>query len=323
MSFADSFKLDIFNTTNDDFEARSLSLFDFQYHQCDIYRDYCQALNKRPANVKSLSEIPFLPIEFFKNHVIQSGKWKEQYIFKSSGTTHSGRSKHYVKDLQYYLQVTQKIFEEAYGPMEHLKILALLPSYQEQGESSLIAMVDAFFEKTANGSGYFLNDSSNLLKELRTNSTRKILLGVSFALLDLADKHYATPLDNVTIMETGGMKGRRKELTRMELHERLKSSFSVGEIHSEYGMTELFSQAYGINGIFKFPPWARVFVREVNDPFTYVRDGATGGVNIIDLANVDTCAFLETKDLGRQYHEEFEILGRFDNSDVRGCNLMI
>lgn len=322
MQFADNLKKTISEVNDKNFEIISLQVFEYQFETCQVYNKFCKSLRKTPKNVKSLSQIPFLPVEFFKNHAIKSGEWKEEKIFKSSGTTKTGRSQHFVKDLDFYRSTSAKSFERVYGPLKNIQLLALLPSYQEQGDSSLIEMVDHFLKSTLPDSGYILTQKRmDLEKALKDSSIRKVLMGVSYSLLDLAETT-PHPLENVKIMETGGMKGRRKELTRAELHKTLKEAFDQPSIHSEYGMTELMSQAYGENGHFQFPKWAKVLIRDINDPFSYQKK-KTGGINVIDLANVDTCSFIETKDLGRVTADTFEVLGRFDNSDVRGCNLLI
>ena len=305
------------------FETAALALFDYQFHENKLYQSYCKYLSKNPTNVRHVTDIPFLPISFFKSHQIQSGSWVPEKIFKSSGTGNATRSQHFVKDLRFYLENTVRSFESFYGQLDGYQISALLPSYQEQGDSSLIAMIDHFMSKTSN-SAYYLNRDEKLLEDLQQNQGPSLLIGVSFALLDLAEKHNLN-LKNQIIMETGGMKGRRKEMIREELHSVLQEAFSLSEIHSEYGMCELFTQAYASQkGTFRFPNWARMWVRDINDPFVYLPEGRSGGVNIIDLANIDTCAFIETKDLGKKGDNyTFEILGRFDNSDIRGCNLLI
>lgn len=320
MSFADSFKKAIFNINEKNFESYALELFSYQFKHCLPYQHYCDLLGKTPQNIKTLRQIPFLPIECFKNHAVKSEKWKEEKIFMSSGTTQTGRSRHYIKDLFFYQKVAKNAFSSHYKDLEEYRILALLPSYLEQGDSSLIAMIDDFMQHSAKGSGYYLNNYDELVEALETKDPT-LLIGVSYALLDLAEQ-YPSQLSNTIIMETGGMKGRRKEIIRDEFHLILKKAFQQDSIHSEYGMTELMSQAYGRNGYFKFPGWAHVYIRDINDPFSYLMDGKTGGINIIDLANVDSCAFIETKDLGKKHQDFFEILGRFDNSDIRGCNLM-
>ncbi|MEP1097470.1 MAG: acyl transferase [Cyclobacteriaceae bacterium] len=321
MQFAESFKETIFTVNEQNFESYCLEVFQYQYAECQVYQKYCNLVQKNPNSITGISQIPFLPIEFFKSNQIKSGNWHEQKVFRSSGTTQTGRSEHYVKDLDFYHRISKKAFEDHFETLDSLQILALLPSYQEMGDSSLIAMVDHFISLSNEDSGYVLNDSDKLPNELVTTKNQKLLLGVSYALLDLADKH-PTSVENVQIMETGGMKGRRNEMTRAELHEKLKDAFKVQEIFSEYGMTELMSQAYGKNGDFRFPDWVKVLIRDINDPFCYLGNEKTGGINVIDLANVDSCSFIETKDLGKSQNRTFEVLGRFDNSDVRGCNLM-
>ncbi len=321
MPFAESFKESIFTINAENFEPFCLDVFNYQYMECSVYHSYSNLLGKNPTNVSSIEEIPFLPIEFFKNHSVKSGHWKEEKIFQSSGTTNTGRSRHFVKDLNFYWHLSKKIFESWFGPIENIQIMALLPSYLEMGDSSLISMVDHFLTESDPKSGYSLDSFEELILKLDEKDTKKVLFGVSYALLDLSEK-FQKPLKNVQIIETGGMKGRRKEITRKELHQNLRISFEIDEIHSEYGMTELMSQAYGKNGQFQFPNWSKVLIRDINDPFSYVEDGKTGGINIIDLANIDSCSFIETKDLGRKHFRGFEVLGRFDNSDVRGCNLM-
>lgn len=323
MSFSDSFKKDIYQIEESNFEAAAIALFDYQWHENILYQSYCQFLGKNPTNVKKLIDIPFLPIAFFKSHALQSGNWMPEKVFKSSGTGNTERSQHLIKNLNFYLENTTRAFEAFYGPVGQYQFRALLPSYQEQGDSSLIAMVDHFMSKTE-GSAYYLNRDEALIKDLRHSTGPSMLIGVSFALLDLAEK-YELDMSTQIIMETGGMKGRRKEMIRDELHMVLKNAFHLGDIHSEYGMCELFTQAYALDsGVFRFPPWAQVLIRDINDPFDYLLENRTGGINIVDLANVDSCAFIETKDLGKHDRKgTFEVLGRFDNSDIRGCNLLI
>lgn len=320
----EKFTQELFSTHKDNFETKSLELFSYQYQTNATYRHYCTQLNKHPANVQSLQEIPFLPISFFKSHHLKCGTWETEKIFKSSGTTGMKRSQHHCPSEAFYLQNTEKIFEQQYGALSGFEILALLPSYQEQGDSSLISMVDHFITSSKPESRYYLHQENELIDRLsKPTSHKKLLIGVSFALLDLAEKHNIET-ENLIVMETGGMKGRRKELIREELHQILRDAFHVAEIHSEYGMTELSSQAYGSSGHFTFPSWCAALTRDINDPFSYVDQGKTGGLNIIDLANVHTCAFIETKDLGRQVNsDQFDVLGRFDNSDIRGCNLLV
>lgn len=322
MQFADRFKNDILTINETNYESHVLEVFDYQFHQCKIYQEYCTALGKNPSNTKRIHQIPFLPIEFFKNHAVKSGNWKEEKIFKSSGTTQLGRSVHFVKDLAFYRELSKHAFEAMFVSLTNLQLLALLPSYQQQGESSLIEMVDFFIRKSSPKSNYYLRDDQGLAEALAATDEKKLLIGVSYALLDFIENN-SISTHNTMIMETGGMKGRRKEMTRAELHKNLTKGFNQEEIYSEYGMTELFSQAYGKNGLFSFPKWASVLIRDINDPFCYLGEKKTGGINIIDLANIDSCSFIETKDLGRSHKNAFEVLGRFDNSDIRGCNLMI
>lgn len=321
MQFAESFKETIFTINDQNFESYCLEVFNYQYSECSVYNQYCNYLKKNPNTVNKVYEIPFLPIEFFKNHAIKTGQWKEEKIFKSSGTTQTGRSQHHVRSLSFYHSVSKKIFEEYFGELASVELIALLPSYQEMGDSSLIDMIDFFISNSLPNSGYSLNNWDDLIERLGSTTKKKLLFGVSYALLDFAEK-YNLNLDNIQFIETGGMKGRRKELTRTELHQKLKNSFNASGIHSEYGMTELMSQAYGFDGDFKFPNWVKVLIRDINDPFVYQDRGKIGGINVVDLANIDTCSFIETKDLGKIHDKTFEVLGRLDNSDIRGCNLM-
>lgn len=318
MKFADNFKNQIFSIDNASFNEASIEIFNYQYHNNKIYKKFCDSLKRDLRNIKKIEEIPFLPIDLFKNHAIKSGEWIEEKIFKSSGTTSSQRSKHYIKNVDFYLQNTLNIFNELVGTISDNEIIALLPSYQEQGDSSLICMVDHFMRVSHQKSFYALDSD---IKDLLESNQKKILIGVSYALWDLSNKNI-TP-KNTLVIETGGMKGRKKEIVRSELHSILCKGLNQKVIWSEYGMTELQSQAYGVNGYFKFPKWAKAFIRDINDPFHFIANGKTGGLNIIDLANIDSCSFIETKDLGRSNEQYFEVLGRFDNSDIRGCNLMI
>lgn len=327
MSFNNSFKQKLFRLDSDKFECVALELFQHQALHNQLYNEYIQNIGVKIEDVSSIYEIPFLPIEFFKYHDIKTHSWNSRYIFESSGTTGIKTSKHHVMDPEFYQAHTLDLFEYFYGDVQEYHILALLPSYIERSNSSLIFMVDHMIKKSeSNYSGFYLDDFNLLTTRLinAKNTNRKVLLiGVSFALLDLIER-INIDLSGVIIMETGGMKGRRAEMTRYELHERLKKGFNVSNIHSEYGMTELFSQMYMTNnGIFNEPNTMKVLVRDINDPFSYLDDGRHGGMNIIDLANVDTCGFIETKDIGRKMDDGVEVLGRFDNSDIRGCNLMI
>lgn len=310
-----------------DFDALALEIFQYQARENSVYASYLQHLDVSAERITELKQIPFLPIELFKTQKICSGSWKPETIFESSGTGYGLRSKHYVQDIAFYQAAALKAFERLYGPVGDYTILALLPSYLERQNSSLVAMVQFFIDKAGDPlSGFFLHDQQALLNRLeaaKQTGKKALLIGVSFALLDLAES--GADLQGVIVMETGGMKGRRKELIRAELHKQLQDGLGVETIHSEYGMTELLSQAYAQkNGIFETPNWMRVLVRDVNDPFAYVKHGRTGGVNVIDLANVHSCSFIETQDLGISYpNSTFEILGRFDNSELRGCNLLL
>lgn len=319
----------IFNIqTETEFENLAIQIFKFQFENNRVYRSFCDLLYIHPSDVKSLKDIPFLPIQFFKSHPVLSSKESVQTTFTSSGTTGSNTSKHLVTNLEIYEQSFKKGFEHFYGAIEDYVVLALLPSYLERSGSSLIYMVDAFIKQSNHTeSGFYLNNLSELKDRLTTvdsQGKKVLLIGVSFALLDLVEAHQFQ-LKNTIIMETGGMKGRRKELVRDELHAILKQGFGVDAIHSEYGMTELLSQAYSQgNGIFNCPNWMRIVTRDTEDALTLQPTGKAGGINVIDLANINSCSFIATQDLGRVYqNNSFEIIGRFDTSDIRGCNLMV
>lgn len=321
------FKESILNINDDSFEELSLEIFNFQVEENKTYKEYVSSLGIAKTDVKSIHQIPFLPIEFFKSFDIKSGNWTPERKFLSSGTTSAVRSKHLIEDENFYRATCKSIFECFYEPIKNTTILALLPSYQEQGNSGLINMVDFFIQESeAVNSGYFLNDYTRLeeviVKELAENRN-VILFGVSFALLEFSK--YAGNLKGLTVIETGGMKGRGREYTKQELHEVLMDGLGVDQIHSEYGMTELMSQAYSRReGRFDTPAWMGIVIREMNDPFNYMPRGRAGGINVIDLANVHSCSFIETKDIGIVYEDrKFEILGRIDNSDLRGCNLLV
>ena len=319
---------DIFNIKSDaDFEALALDVFKFQFKENKVYRSFCDLLYKHPSDIKSVSEIPFLPIQFFKSRDVLSSSEPIEKTFSSSGTTGSITSKHLITDLSFYKKSYLKAFKHFYGNIEDYVVLALLPSYLERDGSSLIYMVDDLIKKSKQPkSGFYLNNIEELANTLQTLETKKqktLLIGVSFALLDLVEA-YQLNLKHTTIMETGGMKGRRKEIIRQELHQILKTGFGVNQIHSEYGMTELLSQAYSKgNGVFECPPWMKILTRDTEDALTIQQPNRTGGINVIDLANVNSCSFIATQDLGKVYDNgQFEIIGRFDNSDIRGCNLM-
>lgn len=320
---------DIFTISSQkQFEKIALKIFRFQYENNKVYREFCDFLNTDVQKVKSLDKIPFLPIQFFKSHDVVSNNETVQESFTSSGTTGMITSKHQVTDISLYEQSYRLAFSEFYGNIEDYAILALLPSYLERSGSSLIYMVKDLIELSNNEhSGFYLHNygelTSNLI-ELDSSGQNVILIGVTYALLDLIEKQNFQ-LKNTIIMETGGMKGKRKEIIREELHSILCKGFGVSSIHSEYGMTELLSQAYSLgNGVFECPAWMQVLIRDTEDALSYIDSEKTGGVNVIDLANINSCSFIATQDLGKKYsNNSFEILGRFDNSDIRGCNLMV
>lgn len=319
----------IFNiNSNAAFTKKALEIFKFQFENNPVYRSFCDLLNKHPSDIKSLEDIPFLPIEFFKTHYVLSSREDIQQTFTSSGTTGSVVSQHHVTDLNLYKTSFRKGFLQFYGDIEDYAILALLPSYLERKGSSLVYMIEDMIQESKHPkSGFYLNDLDALkqtLLELETSGQKTLLIGVSYALLDLIEFHQFD-LKYTTIMETGGMKGRRKELIKSELHTILKKGFGVDKIHSEYGMTELLSQAYSKGyGLFSSPPWMKVLIRDPEDALTILDRKKSGGINIIDLANVNSCSFIATQDLGKLHdNNQVEILGRFDQSDVRGCNLMV
>ena len=320
---------DIFKITSElEFNTLALRVFKFQYEANAVYQKFCKLLDKHPSNVNSLRDIPFIPIEFFKSHDILSSKEPIVKTFTSSGTTGSQTSKHFITDLTIYEDSFNIAFQEFYGNPEDYAILALLPSYLERDGSSLIYMANNLIADSKHPkSGFYLHNLEDLaqtLKALDASGQKTLLIGVSFALLDLVDA-YSFQLENTIVMETGGMKGRRKEMIREELHEILSKGFGVNHIHSEYGMTELLSQAYSNGqGVFNCPKHMKILIRDPEDALTYLTKDKTGGINVIDLANLNSCSFIATQDLGKQISEtDFEILGRFDHSDVRGCNLMV
>ena len=318
----------IFLVNEGSFESLALDVFRFQYEHNLIYRAFVNYLNVQVDEVNKLESIPFLPIEFFKSQVVKTGKWSAEVCYESSGTTGQITSKHWVKDESFYLNIAERIFTQTYGEVEDFTVLALLPSYLERANSSLVAMANHFIKLSAdNASGFFLNDFDQLysvLSKCKDEGKKTILLGVTFGLLDFIER-YQIEFPELIVMETGGMKGRREELVRDEVHEMLKAGFGVNSVHSEYGMTELLSQGYSKGkGVFESGYTMRVLTRDINDPLTVVNQVRTGGINVIDLANLHSCAFIETKDLGRVHaNGTFEVLGRIDNSDVRGCNLMV
>ena len=319
----------IFNIKNDNgFEDLALQIFKFQFENNKIYRSFCDLLYKHPSDVKTIKDIPFLPIQFFKTKAVLSTSSPVKTTFTSSGTTGKKTSKHHVTDLGIYQKSFTKGFEHFYGNIDDYVILGLLPSYLERKGSSLVYMVNAMIKASKHKeSGFYLNNISELQKQLKTldaEGKKILLIGVSFALLDLIET-YQFSLKNTIVMETGGMKGRRKELIREELHNKIKKGFDIETIHSEYGMTELLSQAYSRgDGIFSCPRWMKVLIRDTEDALTIQSTNKTGGINVIDLANINSCSFIATQDLGTVNTDgSFEVIGRFDNSDIRGCNLMV
>jgi len=319
----------IFDISSDlEFNEKALKIFHWQAKNIPVYKEYISSLELKPENINKIEEIPFLPIQFFKSREVIEKSHAPETIFKSSGTTETGRSQHFVADLNLYQQSFTKGFELAYGKVCNTCVIALLPNYQEQGDSSLVYMIDSLIKGSNHSkSGFYLNEKNALLDtllELKKSKTKTLLIGVTYALLDFIEKQ-KIDFSNLIVMETGGMKGRRKEIVREELHEMLCAGFGVSQIHSEYGMTELLSQAYSSgNGVFNAPAWMKILTREINDPLSLCKESKTGGVNVIDLANINSCCFISTQDLGRTLGDnQFEIIGRFDNSDTRGCNLMI
>ncbi|MEY4964224.1 MAG: hypothetical protein RLZZ323_1543 [Bacteroidota bacterium] len=320
---------DIFTISNQkQFDKIALKVFRFQYENNLVYREFCDFLKTDVQKVKSIEQIPFLPIQFFKSHTVVSNTNPIQTTFTSSGTTGMFTSRHLVTDISLYQESYRLGFSQFYGNIEDYVVLALLPSYLDREGSSLIHMVDDLIQLSNQAeSGFYLHNYDELIEKLTQldqEGQNVLLIGVTYALLDLIEKH-SFQLENTIIMETGGMKGKRKEMIREELHLQLCRGFGVNAIHSEYGMTELLSQAYSLGGgIFECPSWMQIFVRDTEDALSYVREGKTGGINVIDLANINSCSFIATQDLGKKYSNgSFEVLGRFDHSDIRGCNLMV
>lgn len=363
MQQAQILKQRVLQVTPEDFNSLALEIFRYQAQHNLLYKKYMQNLHIQIDKINEIEKIPFLPIEFFKTQTIVSGEDNTRITFESSGTTGQNTSQHHVQDPEFYVEIAEQIFERFYGKLSNFQIFALLPSYLERTNSSLVYMVEHFIKKSDNSnSGFYLDDYEALAEALKGNGKKEIekslgveqksktenrkpktlLIGVTFGLLDFAESginlSFLQDIDNLIVMETGGMKGRRKELLREEVHEILTKAFHVNSIHSEYGMTELLSQGYSKGeGIFELPVSMKIMLRDVNDPFHYISNSRSGGINVIDLANVDSCSFIETKDLGSwsidnqqlkinnsiSNLEKFRILGRFDNSDIRGCNLMI
>ena len=319
----------IFNINSEtQFTKIALAVFKHQFKNNKVYRSFCDLLFVHPSSISTIEEIPFLPIQFFKSRKVLSSLDEIQETFTSSGTTGSSTSKHLVTNINLYKESYLKGFAHFYGNIEEYTVLALLPNYLERQGSSLVFMVADLIKKSKKvESGFYLDniqELANKLLELNRNGQKILLIGVSFALLDLIEMQQFN-LKNTIIMETGGMKGRRKELVREELHTILQNGFGVTEIHSEYGMTELLSQGYSKgNGVFETPPWMKILIRDTEDALSINASGKNGGINVIDLANYNSCSFIATQDLGKVYENEtFEIIGRFDNSDIRGCNLMV
>jgi phenylacetate-coenzyme A ligase PaaK-like adenylate-forming protein len=314
--------------SDDSFNEITLQVFQYQAQHCAVYKAFITGLKLNPEDVKSVNEIPFLPVELFKLHSIVTSSHPDDIVFTSSGTTGMVTSSHHVTDVSWYQESFRRAFELFYGDIEIYTVLALLPAYLEREGSSLIYMAQDLITQSGNtNSGFFLYNHQELyqvLKSQKQASKPTLLIGVTFALLDFVDA-YQISFPELIVIETGGMKGRRKEMIREELHIALCAGFGVNAIHSEYGMTELLSQAYSKgDGIFNCPPWMKIMTRDINDPFTLVGTNKTGGINIIDLANVNSCSFIATQDLGRVYEDgSFEVIGRFDNSDIRGCNLLV
>jgi phenylacetate-coenzyme A ligase PaaK-like adenylate-forming protein len=312
----------------DSFNETALQIFQYQAINCKVYSEFVAGLKIDPADINSVEQIPFLPVEFFKTHKVVASAQPDEVVFTSSGTTGMITSSHHVTEVSWYEESFREAFCLFYGDIKDYTVLALLPSYLEREGSSLIYMAQDLINRSNNAdSGFFLYNHQELYKVLQAQKQADkptLLIGVTFALLDFID-NYQPNFPELIVMETGGMKGRRKEMIREELHNALCAGFDVAAIHSEYGMTELLSQAYSKGeGIFNCPPWMKVITRDANDPFTLVGAGKTGGINIVDLANVNSCSFIATQDLGKVYQDgSFEILGRFDNSDIRGCNLLI
>lgn len=327
MEHSQLFQIILQPTSEFRFEELALEVFQFQAKHVSIYKDYLSLLKIAPESIIDYKKIPFLPISFFKTHEVIVEGFSPEIIFSSSGTTGQKTSKHLVADKNAYIHHSLALFEEHYGTLSDWCVMALLPSYLERTGSSLVLMAEAMIEKALPSSGFFLHNHDELAHQLlenEANGTKTLLLGVTFGLLDFAENH-PLQLRHTTIMETGGMKGRREEMTRDQVHHLLQNAFGSQSIHSEYGMTELLSQAYS-NGKGLFSPnrTLQVLLRDTTDPLSASPNGKTGGINIIDLANLYSCSFIATEDLGRIYPDgKFEVLGRFDQSEARGCNLMV
>jgi len=329
MGEINSFTDNIFKIRKErEFEDLALQIFKYQFQNNEVYQLYIETLGLDITKISEIKDIPFLPIDFFKTHKVVSAIQIPEQIFTSSGTGGSLQSKHFVTDIKVYFQSFLKGFSHHYGEVSNYCILALLPSYLEREGSSLVFMVNELIKQSNHvESGFYINNQAELVEMLNSENLKNkkvLLMGVSYALLDLVE-NFNVRHSNLIVMETGGMKGHRKELIREELHEILKKGFAIDSIHSEYGMTELLSQAYSSGkGIFTTPPWMKILIRDPNDPFHLLENGQSGGINVIDLANINSCSFIMTQDLGRMTNNNtFEVLGRFDSSDIRGCNLLV
>ena len=311
--------------SNEKFSETALKVYEFQLENCTIYREFVENLHRN--HPKNIHEIPFLPISFFKTHLVKQSNFTDfEATFLSSGTTGSERSKHLIPSISIYQRAFTQIYTSKIGNPTDQVILALLPNYIEQGSSSLVFMVHNLIEQSKNPSSGFILSEPDKIKNTYDKAIlagkKVVIFGVTYALLNLAKKNI--DLSEAIIIETGGMKGRRKEISKEELHQELKRGLRASRISSEYGMTELLSQAYSDkDGLFSLPPWMKILCRDTNDPFSYVESGKTGGINVIDLANVYSCSFIATQDLGKMEGDYFHLMGRFDNSDIRGCNLMV
>lgn len=318
----------LFSMKEQEMEGTALDLFRFQYRENPLYRAYVDALHIKPGAVHSVLQIPFLPIQFFKSHTVTCGSFVPELVFESSGTTQTVNSRHQVKEAGIYEQSFLTAFEQFYGPVTDYVVVGLLPSYLERRHSSLVYMVQDMVKRSGQeASGFYLYEHDKLydqLQVLESRGQKTLLIGVTFGLLDFAER-YSLQLEHTIVMETGGMKGRREEWTRQEVHAYLQERLGTKNIHAEYGMTELLSQAYSSGkGLFSCPPWMKVLVRDENDPFQLSVANTAGVINVIDLANIYSCAFIATEDIGRLHAEgTFEVLGRLDNSALRGCSLMV
>ena len=321
---------EVFSISNEkQFDLIALKIFDFQFYRNNLYHQYCKILNKTPHTVASRKEIPFLPISFFKSHKVVTTSFNPELIFESSGTSGVTTSRHYIKHASVYQTSFRSAFKQFFGNVENCCVLGLLPSYLERENSSLVYMVDHLIRDTNHVySGFYLYDYEKLrevILKLESEGTQTVLFGVTYALLDFS-KQYPNKLNQVKIIETGGMKGRQKEMVKSELYDTLKKAFDLEHIYSEYGMTELLSQAYAKDGIYNCPPWMKVILRDETDPLNTSENGyiTSGAINVIDLANIYSCSFIATDDIGKMHSNgSFEVLGRLDNSDIRGCSLMV